>query len=123
MKTNCHSTLVPVATKRCSICKDEKSSCWNKKNARHHKDKRLRYLYGISIMTYEEMQAQQGGVCAICGKACVTGQSLAVDHCHETRTVRGLLCVNCNRGLGLFKDNEDALIRAASYLAKARVNG
>jgi hypothetical protein len=41
---------------------------------------------------------------------------LAVDHCHDTGKVRRLLCHNCNRALGLFKDNSDILRKAADYV-------
>lgn len=45
---------------------------------------------------YDELLAAQGGVCAICRKP-PTGRRLAVDHCHRTRRVRGILCYRCNR--------------------------
>ena len=41
---------------------------------------------------------------------------LTVDHNHETNTIRGLLCSNCNTGLGMFSDNPELLIAAAEYL-------
>lgn len=71
------------------------------------------------------MLSGQLGVCAICGAppyAVGTGGvtrpgSLAVDHCHRTGVVRGLLCTNCNLGLGSFFDNVVLLQRAAAYLA------
>ncbi|QSM04369.1 hypothetical protein PROPHIGD43A-4_59 [Mycobacterium phage prophiGD43A-4] len=59
------------------------------------------------------MNAAQRGKCAICGDA---PESLVVDHNHETGAVRGLLCNNCNRCLGLLKDNIEVLTSAAAYL-------
>lgn len=41
---------------------------------------------------------------------------LAVDHCHQSGKIRGLLCADCNRALGMFKDNAQALRRAADYI-------
>jgi hypothetical protein len=72
--------------------------------------------YGISIEQYETMLKVQGGGCAICGEQCKTGKALAVDHCHKTGVVRGLLCGRCNKGLGLFGDRPGLLRKAADYL-------
>lgn len=59
--------------------------------------------------------ASQDGVCAICGTA-PAGQALALDHCHDTGKIRGLLCKHCNLGLGLFKDDTTLLTKAREYL-------
>ncbi len=75
----------------------------------------LRRFYGISIDTYESMLERQRGVCAICGQP-PGERRLAVDHKHDTGTVRGLLCEKCNRGLGLFRDDQALLRAAADYL-------
>lgn len=65
-----------------------------------------------------EMLAAQGGTCAICGKECDIHRNLAVDHDHESGKVRGLLCQNCNVGLGHFKDNPALLQQAIDYLRR-----
>src|SRR5690606_5587543 len=72
--------------------------------------------YGITLDDYFAMLERQGGVCAICHQECQTRNSLAVDHCHETGRVRGLLCNRCNRALGLLRDDPEVIRRAASYL-------
>lgn len=79
-------------------------------------DSYLRRNYGITLATYEEMLTGQGG-CAICGRAeNVAGNRLAVDHCHVTGKVRGLLCTPCNTMLGSAQDDVDRLTAAAAYL-------
>ncbi len=78
--------------------------------------------YGITEEDFQRMLAKQGGVCAICG-CHQRYQRLAVDHCHRSGVVRGLLCVNCNRGLGKFFDSPLRLIRAAEYLKNAKAEG
>jgi len=73
--------------------------------------------YGLTPDQYSQMLEQQGGGCAICGVT-PNGKRLAVDHCHTTGKVRGLLCSPCNTGLGVFKDNTDLLHNAVKYLEK-----
>ena len=83
----------------------------------------LRYLKGfnLSLADYETMVANQDGKCAIChspesmvlnGKV----KRIAIDHCHITGVVRGLLCHSCNTGLGYFNDNWVLLDNALEYL-------
>jgi hypothetical protein len=70
--------------------------------------------YGLTTGEYEALCSQNGGKCWICGA--VPRRRLAVDHDHTTGIVRGVLCVNCNHGLGKFRDNPGLLIKAAGYL-------
>lgn len=81
-------------------------------------DTTLRKKYGITRADYDEMLRKQGGTCAIC-HCHQRYQALAVDHDHKTGFVRGLLCVNCNRGLGRFFDSELRVTRASEYLKEA----
>lgn len=76
--------------------------------------------YGLSLEKYDSMLVSQAGVCAICcapptPENCKCGL-LVVDHCHRTGKVRGLLCNNCNSGLGFFKENTQALLHARHYV-------
>lgn len=77
----------------------------------------LKFKYGITPEDYQEMLAAQGGVCAVCG-AGPGVRALAVDHCHTTGRVRGILCPNCNTGLGKFRDDVGLLTRAITYLVE-----
>ena len=79
----------------------------------------IRRQYGITLAEYEQMLRDQDNKCAICGNEDeVEGRRLAIDHCHDSGNVRGLLCGKCNRGLGLFYDNQELLGNAISYLTK-----
>jgi hypothetical protein len=69
--------------------------------------------YGISIDEYNLMVEASGGRCAICQRLSV----LVIDHNHTTGKVRGLLCKNCNFGIGLLGDSIDTLRSAQSYLS------
>src|SRR5581483_924500 len=74
--------------------------------------------YGITLLEYEALVKQQRGLCAICQQP-PTGRRLAVDHNHTTRKIRALLCLKCNRGLGMFNDDPELLLKANAYLEAA----
>lgn len=77
--------------------------------------------YGITRDDYNKLLDEQEGKCAICSTTEIGRKGhthFHVDHCHTTGKVRGLLCDLCNRGLGYFKDSEETLTKAASYLEK-----
>ena len=73
--------------------------------------------YGLTPDQYDDILEEQSGVCAICGNTCATGRNLAVDHCHTTGEVRGLLCFNCNSKLAVLED-ERWLAAALPYLGQ-----
>ncbi|MEW2245673.1 endonuclease VII domain-containing protein [Streptomyces sp. NPDC026666] len=93
------------------------------------RDKRW-YAYRVAPEGYAEMLAAQGGACALCSTKPTT-RALAVDHDHSCcpravdgrvtcgRCVRGLLCTNCNVGLGTMDDDPIVLRRAADYVGGA----
>ncbi len=71
--------------------------------------------YGLTVESYNELLASQNGVCLVC-KQEETGKALAVDHCHITGKIRGLLCCNCNRAIGYLEDDPDRAEELAKYL-------
>lgn len=79
---------------------------------------KLKKAYGITPKQYDEMLALQNNSCAICSAKKPGGRTklFFIDHCHKTGNVRGLLCMRCNTGLGLFLDNPKFLVNAISYL-------
>src|ERR1044072_2399997 len=95
--------------------------------ARYYKNKRvflgrmrsyrLRTRYGITPDEYIALQKQQEGRCKICNRKPIG--KLYVDHCHQSRKVRGLLCQKCNSGLGFFNDDISLVIKAVDYLTPA----
>ena len=77
----------------------------------------LRYRHGITPEEYDQKSVEQGDVCAIC-KGVNHGRKLSVDHNHLTGENRGLLCVNCNAGIGNFRERADLLYAAVQYLGR-----
>lgn len=70
--------------------------------------------YGISPGAFHLMLLQQRNACGICKE--IFSKEPHVDHCHKTGKVRGLLCGNCNRAMGLLKDSLEILESAKEYL-------
>lgn len=86
------------------------------------KARNLRKKFNLSIEDYDRMLEAQGGVCAICKqpethKRNDKVKALAVDHDHRTGKIRGLLCADCNTGIGKLKDSIDVLTSAVQYLS------
>ncbi len=98
---------------------------WKLKNPEKYKlvlrKHRLKKYYGLTAAEVEDLYQRQEGRCCICREARVlrTKAGLYVDHDHATGKVRGLLCANCNAGLGHFRDNPTLLRNAALYLEAA----
>ena len=97
----------------------ESMRSWRKANPERRREieraRSLKKNYGISIAAYESLLKRQRGVCAICQKG-PHKRRLDVDHDHATGKVRGLLCTNCNNGLGRFLDSTLLLSAAKKYL-------
>jgi hypothetical protein len=79
---------------------------------------------GLSCQEFSSMVEAQGGRCLICNKkpdvnaASINYRVLHIDHDHQTGKVRGLLCSNCNKGLGFFHDDPTLLVAASTYLRR-----
>ena len=80
----------------------------------------LKRTYGLSLEEFNEKLKSQNNKCAICNNVETRDKHnvFAVDHCHKTGKIRGLLCWKCNSGLGLYNDNKQLLINAIKYLKK-----
>lgn len=92
-----------------------------KKGAAYYREQQLKQYYGIDLAKYDEMLSAQRGCCAICSRhQSEFNVALAVDHCHETGAVRGLLCGSCNRMIGYTKDKVAVLDSAIQYLGESK---
>jgi hypothetical protein len=113
----------------CRECMKARGREWWSKNRSYQISANRKRLYGLTPRDHEQLLANQGGVCAICGQeekhSNQYGQmSLSVDHDHDCcpgktscgKCVRGLLCSKCNHGLGNFGDSPEQLLKAAAYL-------
>ncbi len=106
----------------------EQQRRYRKENPDKVRDSKMKSFYGIGLDRYNELVLEQNNKCAICRneetiKDNRTGliKKLSVDHCHDTGIIRGLLCNNCNRAMGLFRDDPDILRKAILYLENRHV--
>lgn len=97
-----------------------KSAKWRKNNPESYYKYKIRYSARHLGLDEEEIMAhyeQHSGKCDICGGDPSQGSSrLVIDHCHLTQKFRGLLCHNCNLGIGNLKDSIDLVEKALVYL-------
>lgn len=91
---------------------------YNFTKRQRNKINRMKRLYGVTYEEYLNLISKQKGKCAICREILNQDRFTHIDHCHKTDAVRGLLCHNCNQGLGHFKDNLQILSKAIRYLKK-----
>jgi hypothetical protein len=100
----------------------DKNNQYSKEYVRSEHGKKIRkngYLlrkFGITLDRYNEMMLDCGGCCEICRQKM---DKPCVDHNHNTEEVRGLICAQCNSGLGEFREKESILFKAVSYLIKS----
>ena len=107
-----------AACKECILKSNRK---WRRNNSERMAELRradhYKVKYNITIEDYDNMLEAQDNGCAICGKTPEDNRGrLHVDHDHETGEIRGLLCGNCNKALGLFQDDITSLRSAINYL-------
>lgn len=89
----------------------------------HLKNIERKRLYNLSSEDYNKMLLEQNNQCSICGDELKTGtRGRAIDHCHHTGKVRGILCVKCNTTLGMYKDNIETFNSIITYLELHKVN-
>jgi len=128
-KCDCEKPLTNFKTPRGRVCLDcqqrvkrEKQKRWEirypERSRRSDRQAQLKRLYDMTLEDHDRLLEQQGGSCAGCGATEFNSKSyhLAVDHDHETGEIRGLLCLKCNRILGLAQDDPELLRRLANYL-------
>lgn len=115
----CNITFTPVAPSNHYCCEE----C----AVKAYEDGYYMRNYGLVKEQFEVMKEAQNFKCAICGgegfimnSKKTHREKLVIDHDHKTGVVRGLLCHNCNRALGLFQDDVEIMQKAIQYLNKSR---
>lgn len=109
---------------KCRDCLNESKRLSRSLNPENGIKARLKYYYQLTLEDYEILLDRQEGRCAVCRKPPSCGKRLVVDHDHSCcptdvtcgKCIRGLLCHDCNRGLGSFKDSLLHLSEAINYL-------
>lgn len=83
------------------------------------RNRRLVKRYGITLEQKEAMIESQNGLCAICHNPFTKTNKPCVDHCHETKVIRGILCIGCNRALGRLGDSIEKIENVLNYLKRS----
>ncbi len=97
------------------------AAMWRAKNPGRQHQMEIKRRYAMSLEEYNALLVKQECKCVICGYQHDPSRQrgrLYVDHCHKTKGIRGLLCSNCNKGLGCFADRTELLTKAIEYLTK-----
>lgn len=104
-----------VSTNQCMACARRKVQAYSKTDK--SRSARLSRTYGVTLKDLESVSH-----CEVCFTKLLhrgmAGDAACVDHDHKTGKVRGILCNNCNRGLGMFKDNPETIAKAIEYLER-----
>jgi hypothetical protein len=117
----CHASNARVYRSKCPELYRERQRLYYDKVWKH---RRLELAYGITRAQWELLWGVQKGICPICLRKMLRhgnkGLSACVDHDHAIGYVRGLLCHNCNTGIGAFREDVFALERAVGYINEKR---
>lgn len=76
--------------------------------------------YGLDVEDWARAFHRQEGKCSGCLVKLLDGWHTAIDHCHLTDKFRGLLCIRCNRSIGVLQESTETLRRLALYLESHR---
>ena len=84
---------------------------------------RCKHRYGTDEEELKGILFSQKKLCCICKSNLIFNKGLgwergALDHCHTTKVIRGILCSRCNRVLGMVEENTEILIKMIEYLTK-----
>lgn len=94
---------------------------WQQANPRARKRQRIK-KYGLTLDQFDALMESANHQCQICGYSDTISRKFfpVIDHCHDTEKVRGVLCMNCNQGIGKFQDSPERLEAAITYLRNSR---
>lgn len=102
--------------RRLEVAKHRRDAMSPSERNKNNREIALKRKYGLTIKQYDQMVADQNGLCFLCNQPPPTGKRLCVDHCHANKTVRKLLCPTCNFFLGIIERDPAWLTRAIEYL-------
>jgi hypothetical protein len=119
-KTQIRQKYYPEKRREAYINSVEEAKIYYELNKDHIKKRSRNYIiktkYGLSAEDYNRLLKEQEYKCKICGINLKDGNRTHIDHNHTTNKLRGILCLNCNVGIGMFKENKNLLKEAIKYL-------
>lgn len=112
---------------RCSLCRKANAlycaADRRRRGKSYVRNCNLKCVHGVTLADYRVLLRAQHGVCAACGKPETAHNQygrlpLSMDHNHRTKHYRGLLCMRCNRTLGMLKESPVLIKRLLAYIKK-----
>jgi hypothetical protein len=100
----------------CKVCKYAKEKGRRSRDPEKQSHNERKRLYGITKEEFLGLLDKQDHKCAVCRTSISDKGKAHVDHSHDTGIIRGLLCIRCNRGIGLLRDSPEILKNALLYL-------
>lgn len=103
---------------QCIECTKIRLSNYRNKNKEKINLKRIEVSYNLTEDEFKLLKEKQNNICAICKNSMLSYRGAHIDHDTQTDKVRGLLCLNCNLGIGSLKHDIEILINAIIYLSE-----
>lgn len=111
-----------IRVRKCKACVHARTSelrdFHQQRTAFWNFSRNIRKKYGLTVEEWERLLSSQGGICPICSKI-LSRDNAHVDHDHVTDQIRGILCFECNTGIGKFHDSIEWLQKAIDYLKRS----
>lgn len=118
-----NKATVDGLNRKCRLCYNAYMRDWYSKNTEKHKERMRKSRnvprdrakkYGLTVEQVDAMLEEHNGLC----HSCLSKPAAVIDHCHETNAVRGMLCQECNLGIGLLGDDLESVQKAVEYLSR-----
>jgi hypothetical protein len=118
--SKCKVNGPPLRRGWCNKCRSKSKKKYWEEHREQIVEYKFKRKYGISLAKRDQMMIEQEFRCAACERTFNLAMRPSVDHCHNTSTIRGIICSNCNLALGLMKENPELIHKLAAYAERIK---